>query len=138
MPDSFSSASSDEQRAETSSAARLLRGAAVLTAVVGGGIAVWLADKAVRYPEVRAAQFEASAPLWVPFLLFVLACTGLMAYVFVRAARRVESGEDLFARRHRRRPSSGKDVSEDALEDAPEDAPGGAPRQEAAPNGTAS
>lgn len=103
--DSFSADehSSDEQEAEAPAAARFLRAAAILTGVVGLGITAWLADKAVRYPEIRAAQFEARAPLWIPFLLFVLACTALMAYVFVRAARRTESGEDLFAQRHRRR-----------------------------------
>ncbi len=118
MPDSFPSGEQD-----ASAAARLLRGAAVLTGVVGVGVAAWLADKAVRYPEIRAAQFEASAPLWIPFLLFVLACTGLMAYVFVRAARRVEGGEDLFAQRHRRRPSENASGEEAGPEErTPEDA----------------
>lgn len=120
MPDSLSR---NEQ--DGAAPARLLRGAAVLTTLLGLGIAAWLADKAVRFPEVRAAQFDASAPLWLPFLLFVLACTGLMAYVFVRAARRIESGEDLFALRHRRRPSSDEAASD---EDAPhEGTPDGPP-----------
>lgn len=84
--------------------AQLLKGAAVLAVVLGGLIVTWLVDKAVRYPEVKAAQLGSVAPLWVPFALFVSVCVALIAGLFWRAAGRVEAGEDLFAQRHRRRP----------------------------------
>lgn len=71
-------------------------------------IVAWLVDKAVRYPQVKAAQFGAVAPLWVPFAVFVAACVALIAGLFWRAARRVERGEDLFAQRHRRRDEDEK------------------------------
>ena len=85
------------------SPATLLRGAATGIIVAGLGVAAWLADKALRHPEIRARQFGYDAPLWIPFALFVLVCVGLVAGLFVRAARRVEAGEDLFEKRHRRR-----------------------------------
>ncbi len=90
---------------DTPAPARLLRGAALAFVLLGVVIVTWLVDKAIRYPSVRAAQGAAKAPLWIPFILAVTAGTGVIAYLFVRAARRVEQGEDLFGRRHRRRPS---------------------------------
>ena len=88
---------------KTSPPSALLKGAAAVIVVAGLGVAAWLVDKALRHPEIRARQFGYDAPLWIPFALFVLVCVGLVAYLFVRAARRVEAGEDLFAQRHRRR-----------------------------------
>ena len=88
---------------ERLSPAVLLKGAAATIVVAGLGVAAWLVDKALRHPEIRAQQFGYDAPLWIPFALFVLVCVGFVAYLFVRAARRVEAGEDLFAQRHRRR-----------------------------------
>ena len=84
--------------------ARLLKGGAGLSLLIGLTVAAWLVDKAIRYPAVQASQFGYSAPLWIPTRLFVLLCTGASTYVFWRAARRAEAGEDLFAQRHRRRP----------------------------------
>lgn len=77
----------------SSSPARLLRGAAAVATLLGALIAVWLADKAIRYPSTRAVQFGAEAPLWLPFLLFVVGGTLLIVYLFLRAARRVEADE---------------------------------------------
>ncbi|SHK12307.1 hypothetical protein [Rhodothermus profundi] len=84
---------------------RLLRGAALLFGLLGLSIALWLADKAIRYPHILARQGSAAAPLWIPMLLFVLVCIGASIFLFLRAARRVAQGEDLYARRHRRHPS---------------------------------
>ncbi|BBM69889.1 ABC transporter permease [Rhodothermus marinus] len=83
----------------------LLRGAALVFGVLGLSIALWLADKAVRYPHILARQGSAEAPLWIPMLVFVLVCMGASIFLFLRAAARVARGEDLYARRHRRHPS---------------------------------
>ncbi len=86
----------------------LLKGAAVLFGVLGLGMAAWLAFQGTRHPEIRARQFDFEAPLWTPMIVFVLACMALAALLFWRAARRVEAGEDLFSRRHRRSPRTGE------------------------------
>lgn len=85
--------------------ATLLRTGAAVFVLVGTAITVWLADKAVRYPDIQASQFDNTAPLWIPAILFVVVSTVAGAYVLIRAARRVDDGDDLFANRHRRRPS---------------------------------
>ena len=85
----------------------LLKSAAGLTVAAGLALVAWLVDKALRYPDVRARQFGRfgpEAPLWSPLILFVGVFLAAAAYVFWRAARRLEAGEDLFAQRHRRRP----------------------------------
>jgi type VI protein secretion system component VasK len=105
MPDPAPTDSSPQRHA------RLLKGAAVLAAVLGLFIVVWLVDKAVRYPEVRASQLGSVAPLWVPFAVFVALCVTLIVGLFWRAARRVEAGEDLFSQRHRRRSDEEDDRS---------------------------
>jgi hypothetical protein len=87
------------------SAARLLKGAALVFSILGGGMAAWGIDKWVRYPEARASQFGFEAPLWPAFTLFVLAATAVGVRLLWIAAGRVEDGEDLFAERHRRRRS---------------------------------
>ena len=86
--------------------ATLLRTGAAVFVLIGGAITAWLADKALRYPEIQASQFDNTAPLWIPTILFVVVSTAAGAYVLVRAARRVDEGDDLFAERHRRRPSA--------------------------------
>lgn len=82
----------------------LLRAGAATFILIGGAITVWLVDKAIRYPDIQASQFDNTAPLWIPTILFVVVCTAAGAYVLFRAARRVDQGDDLFAQRHRRRP----------------------------------
>ncbi len=52
----------------------------------------WLAYQAVRHPEIHARQFDAEAPLWIPMLLFVLVCTTGAVFLFLRAAKRMDSG----------------------------------------------
>lgn len=104
-------ASTGEQRTPI----RVLKSAAGLTLAGGLALALWLTDKALRYPDVRARQFGRfgpEAPLWIPLIGFVLVFLGAIAYVFWRAARRMEAGEDLFAQRHRRRPGRGKGEGE--------------------------
>lgn len=82
---------------------RLLKGAAIVFALLGGGMAAWGLDKWIRYPETRATQFGFEAPLWPAFTVFVLVATAVVVGLLWRAAGRVEAGEDLFAQRHRRR-----------------------------------
>lgn len=101
-------ASSSEQRTPIA----ILKAAAGFTVVSGLALVAWLIDKAIRYPDVRARQFGRfgpEAPLWLPLILFVVVSLGTIAYVFWRAARRLEAGEDLFAQRHRRRPGGDTD-----------------------------
>ena len=86
-------------------AVRLLKGAASVFAVLGAGMAAWGLDKWIRYPEARASQFGFEAPLWPAFTLFVVLATAVGVRLLWIAAGRVEDGEDLFAQRHRRRPS---------------------------------
>jgi hypothetical protein len=88
-------------------AAKVLYAGAAAFGVLGVSVAVWLLDKAIRFPQIRAEQGGHTAPLWIPFAVFVLVGTGLGAYVLVVGARRVQAGEDLFAQRHRRRPDDG-------------------------------
>jgi len=82
--------------------ARLLKGAALVVAVLGGGMAAWGLDKWIRYPEARASQFGFEAPLWPGFVGFAVLGTGVMIALFWTVARRIEAGNDLFAKRHRK------------------------------------
>jgi hypothetical protein len=87
----------------------LLRGAALIYALIGGGMAAWGLDKWIRYPEARASQFGFEAPLWPAFTLFVLVATAVGVRLLWIASGRVADGEDLFAQRHRRHPSEEPD-----------------------------
>lgn len=86
--------------------ALLLKSAAGLFIVLGGGTVVWGIDKWIRFPQARASQFGFKAPLWPAFTLFVLLATVVAVTLLWTAANRVERGADLHAQRHRRRPSS--------------------------------
>ncbi|WP_332315793.1 ABC transporter permease [Salinibacter sp.] len=86
-------------------AVRLLKGAAFVFALLGAGMAAWGLDKWIRFPEARASQFGFEAPLWPAFTLFVVLATAVGVRLLWIAAGRVDDGEDLFAQRHRRRPS---------------------------------
>jgi len=92
---------------QTSRAARLLKGAALLFVVLGTAFLTWLGRQWARYPEMRASQFGFEAPLWPALGGFVLLAVAAVVGLFWRAARRVENGENLFAQRHRRRRSDG-------------------------------
>jgi len=86
-----------------SAPARLLKGAAVIVAVLGGGMAAWGLDKWIRYPEARASQFGFEAPLWPAFVGFAALGTVVMVALFWTVAGRVEDGENLYSQRHRKR-----------------------------------
>jgi hypothetical protein len=96
------------------SAAQILKSAAILFSALGAAFLVWLSAQWQKYPEMRASQFGFEAPLWPALGGFVLLGVVGVVALFWTAARRVEAGEDLFARRHRRqssewdRPSNGQ------------------------------
>ncbi|ARA92529.1 hypothetical protein AWN76_004650 [Rhodothermaceae bacterium RA] len=79
----------------------MLKGAAGLLVLTGLGLLAWLLDKTLLHPWERVAD---DLVFWVPFVATILIGVAALAYLFTRAARRVEAGEDLFAHRHRRRP----------------------------------
>jgi uncharacterized membrane protein len=65
-------------------------------------MAAWMTDKWIRYPGMQATQFDFSAPLWPAATIFVVLATAAGVMLLWKAAQRAESGEDLFAQRHRR------------------------------------
>lgn len=93
--------------------ARLLKGAALVFAALGGTMTAWGLDKWVRRPDIQASQFGFEAPLWPAFTLFVLVATVVGVGLLWTTAGRVEAGEDLFGQRHRRRRSGPDDSGED-------------------------
>lgn len=95
---------------------RLLRLAAALAVVFGLGLTVWLIDKAVLNPDVRAKRpswftdglFD--MPFWLPLVATVVGGSAAVAYVYVRAARRLKSGEDLYGNSYRERARDGEQL----------------------------
>ncbi len=85
-------------------AASLLKGAAVLFAILGLSFIAWVGDKWSEFPEARASQFGFEAPLWPALGGFVILAIIAVVTLFWKAAGRVQRGEDLFSQRHRRRP----------------------------------
>lgn len=87
---------------------RLLRAAIVTVVVFALAGTVWLVDKAVLNPEVRARKprwFEGvfDMPFWLPLILTFAIGTAAVIFVYVRAARRLRAGEDLFGQSFRAR-----------------------------------
>jgi len=86
----------------------LLRAAIGLVVVFAVAGSVWLVDKAVLNPDVRAKQpgwFEGffDMPFWLPLILtFAIGCAAVIA-VYIKAARRIRAGEDLQAQGFRAR-----------------------------------
>lgn len=85
---------------------RLLTGALLLVGSLLLAMATWTVVKALQHPDVRtrrprwldqAVGFDVS--FWIPLLLTVVVGGGLVAYVLVRALRRLQAGEDLYATR---------------------------------------
>lgn len=80
-----------------------------LVVVAALGMTAWLIDKAVLNPDVRAKRpswFDGGAfdvPFWVPLILTVVLGAAAVVYVYARAAKRLRSGEDLFANGYRER-----------------------------------
>lgn len=95
--------------ADTRHVLRLLRTAIAIVVVAGLGMTAWLIDKAVLNPDVRAKRpswFEGGpfdVPFWVPLILTVAGGAAAVVYVYARAAKRLRSGEDLFADGYRER-----------------------------------
>lgn len=71
--------------------AHLLKGAAICAMILGGAMAIWGADKWIRYPDVQASQFGLQAPLWPAFVAFVLLATTAISLLFWTAARRFDT-----------------------------------------------
>ncbi len=92
---------------------RLLRVAAALVVLFGLGLTVWLVDKAVLNPDVRARRpgwFTGGAfdvPFWLPLIATVVGGSAAVVYVYLRAARRLKSGEDLYGNSYRERARRG-------------------------------
>ncbi len=87
--------------------ARLLRLASLSVLGFATIVTGWLIVQAWLHPATHARQFGKygpSVPLWLPLIVFIAFGLCFIAYVFYRAARRVQGGEDLYAHRHRRRP----------------------------------
>jgi len=86
----------------------LFRAAIALVAVFALGGTVWLVDKAVLNPDVRARRprwFEGlfDMPFWLPLILtFAIGAAAVVA-VYVKAMRRLGEGEDLYANGFRER-----------------------------------
>ncbi|MEM8599967.1 MAG: hypothetical protein AAGF99_08600 [Bacteroidota bacterium] len=82
-------------------------GAVALLLLVGGGMLMWVIDKAVRNPDVRterpawldaAVGFDVS--FWIPLALTIGVGGLLVFFVYATAIRRLLAGEDLYAMRH--------------------------------------
>ncbi|MEM6782245.1 MAG: hypothetical protein AAF624_00735 [Bacteroidota bacterium] len=85
---------------------RLLIGSVAMLVVVGGGMLIWVVDKAARNPDVRTERpgwldetvgFDVS--FWVPLALTIGVGGVLVFVVYATAIRRLRSGEDLYAQR---------------------------------------
>ncbi len=85
---------------------RLLRVGIAIAVVLAIGLTTWIVDKALSNPDVRAKRpgwleeaigFDVS--FWAPLVLTVVVGIGLVLYVFLRAYRRISSGEDLYTNR---------------------------------------
>lgn len=93
---------------------KLLRIAAAVVIVAALGVTVWLVDKAVLNPDVKAKQpswFDAGAleiPFWLPLIVTVVGGAACVVYVYVRAARRLREGEDLYGNSYRERAKRGE------------------------------
>lgn len=92
----------------TRSALKLLNAAIATVVVFALAGTVWLVDKAVLNPEVRARKprwFEGvfDMPFWLPLILTFAIGAAAVIFVYVRAARRLRAGDDLFANSFRAR-----------------------------------
>ena len=87
---------------------RMLRMAVALVVLFGLGMVVWLIDKAVLNPDVRAKQpgwveGTFNVPFWLPLILTVVAGVAAVVAVYVKAYRRLRRGEDLYGGSYRER-----------------------------------
>jgi hypothetical protein len=90
-----------------------LRAAAIAVAVFGIGLSIWLVDKAILNPDVHAKQPRwyvdgmLNLPYWLPLILTVTVGAGCVIWIYLRAASRLRSGEDLVAGSYRDRQRRG-------------------------------
>ncbi len=104
----------NDDRPEPARLLRLLRAAAALVVLFGLGMTVWLVDKAVLNPDVRAKRpswFDGGVfdiPFWLPLVATIVGGSAAVVYVYLRAARRLKAGEDLYANSYRERARDGK------------------------------
>ncbi|MEM1041175.1 MAG: hypothetical protein AAGI91_00955 [Bacteroidota bacterium] len=103
----------DPQAGDPARILRLLRIAAALVVVFGLGLTVWLVDKAVLNPDVRAkrpswVEGVFDMPFWLPLVATVVGGSAAVIYVYVKAARRLKSGEDIYGNSFRERARDGK------------------------------
>ncbi len=102
------------ERDDTAGPIRLLRIAAALVVLFGVGMTVWLIDKAVLNPDVRAKRpgwFDGGVfdvPFWVPLIVTVVGGAAAVLYVYVRAARRLRDGEDIRGNSYRDKQRRGE------------------------------
>jgi H+/Cl- antiporter ClcA len=93
---------------------KLLRIAAALVIVAALGMTVWLVDTAVLNPDVQAKRpswVETGAfeiPFWLPLIVTVVGGAACVVYVYVRAARRLREGQDLYGNSYRERAKRGE------------------------------
>jgi hypothetical protein len=86
----------------------LFRVAIALVVVFALGVTAWLIDTAVLNPDVRArrpgwVEGVFDIPFWLPLILTFTLGAAAVAAVFVKAAKRLRRGEDLFAQGYRER-----------------------------------
>lgn len=81
---------------------RILKGGAAVFFLLGLGLVLWLGDQWMKHPETQATQFGNSAPYWPAVIVFVVVSVAAGVALLWRAARRLETGEDLFEERHRK------------------------------------
>jgi len=82
--------------------AHILKGGAAVFVLLGIGLVIWLADQWLKHPEMQASQFGNTAPYWPAVIAFVVLSVAAGVMLLWRAARRLETGENLFEERHRK------------------------------------
>ena len=92
---------------------KLFRVSSAVVVVFALGMTVWLVDKAVLNPDVRAKRpswFEGvfDMPFWLPLILTVVLGSAAVLYVYVRASRRLRDGEDIRANSFRDKQRRGE------------------------------
>jgi H+/Cl- antiporter ClcA len=92
---------------------KLLRIATALVVLFALGLTAWLVGAAVLNPDVKAKRpswVETGAwdvSFWLPLIATVVGGAACVAYVYVKAARRLREGEDLFGNSYRERAKRG-------------------------------
>lgn len=84
----------------TAGPVRLLRAAIAVVLLFAIGGTIWLVGTAAGNPDVRAKTpgwFEGllSAPFWLPLTVTFLGGCLLVVWIYARAIRRLDNGEDL-------------------------------------------